>query len=92
MACHYKAETRACTTLTTSAIHLPPLVKGIAREVEEQKHKWSALAIVIFGATTLLFQQTLSAFSGTINHSNNGFNNTITSFCTRSDVLAAREA
>ncbi|KAI8380052.1 hypothetical protein BD560DRAFT_388277 [Blakeslea trispora] len=56
------------------------------------RDKLSALAIAISGITTLLFQQTLPAFSQTISHSNTEFNHKTASFCTRSGVLAAREA
>ncbi|KAI8359094.1 hypothetical protein EDC96DRAFT_596194 [Choanephora cucurbitarum] len=54
--------------------------------------KLSALVIAISGITTLLFQQTLPAFSRTISHSNTDFNRKTASFCTRSSILAAREA
>ncbi|KAI8372191.1 hypothetical protein BD560DRAFT_446568 [Blakeslea trispora] len=55
------------------------------------RDKLSALAIAISEITTLLFQQTLRAFSRTISHSNTEFNHKTSSFCTRSGVLAARE-
>ncbi|KAI8368466.1 hypothetical protein BD560DRAFT_398758, partial [Blakeslea trispora] len=38
------------------------------------RDKLTALAIAISGITTLLFQQTLPAFSRTISHSNTEFN------------------
>ncbi|KAI8368532.1 hypothetical protein BD560DRAFT_398986 [Blakeslea trispora] len=56
------------------------------------RDKLSALAIAISGITTLLFQQTLPAFSQTISPSNTEFNHKTASFCTRSGLLAAREA
>ncbi|KAI8330282.1 hypothetical protein BD560DRAFT_416411 [Blakeslea trispora] len=56
------------------------------------RDKVSALAIAISGMTTLLFQETLPVFSRTISHSNTELHNKTASFCTRSGVLAAREA
>ncbi|KAI8376875.1 hypothetical protein BD560DRAFT_391847 [Blakeslea trispora] len=56
------------------------------------RDKMSALTIAISGMTTLLFQETLSVFSRTISHSNTELHNKTASFCTRSGVLAAREA
>ncbi|KAI8368547.1 hypothetical protein BD560DRAFT_331027 [Blakeslea trispora] len=56
------------------------------------RDKLTALAIAISGITTLLFQQTLPAFTRTISHSNTRFNHKTASFCTRSGVMAAREA
>ncbi|KAI8352166.1 hypothetical protein EDC96DRAFT_577465 [Choanephora cucurbitarum] len=56
------------------------------------RDRLSALAMAISGFTTLLFQQTLPAFSRTISHSNTEFNHKTASFCTRSGVLATREA
>ncbi|KAI8364589.1 hypothetical protein BD560DRAFT_402823 [Blakeslea trispora] len=56
------------------------------------RDKLSALAIAISGITSMLFQQTLPAFSQTISPSDTEFNHKTASFCTRSGVLAAREA
>ncbi|KAI8384206.1 hypothetical protein BD560DRAFT_385300 [Blakeslea trispora] len=56
------------------------------------RDKLSALAVAISGITTLLFQQTLPAFSRIISHSKTELHNKTASFCTRSGVLAAREA
>ncbi|KAI8366167.1 hypothetical protein BD560DRAFT_332302 [Blakeslea trispora] len=56
------------------------------------RDKLSALAIAISGIATLLFQQTLPAFSRTISPSNTDFNYKTASFCTRNVISSAREA